>query len=321
LTETDPGFSRPGRNNVTDADVAIIVRTKDRPEFLARALRSIAAQTLSAWECVVVNDGGDDDAVDAAVALLSPEHRNRVKTLHHTNPRGRWVSANAGVLATSAALVVLHDDDDTWHPEFLSRAVEYLDANPDRGGVVSRIEILWERRGPDGFDVVSREIFQPHLSAPTLADTLLFNRFVPIAFVYRRTLHEEIGLYDDTLPVVGDWAFNLRVLSRGPLDYLSDLPYAYWHQRVGVAGADANSVIDSRGAHAATDARIRDDALREYVGANGLGLALYLTRFIDQRFVDVETGIRNEIVATSPLRRLERQVRRARAHRRGKSGD
>ncbi|ODT10250.1 MAG: hypothetical protein ABS61_09305 [Microbacterium sp. SCN 70-18] len=295
--------------------VAVVVRTKDRPDLLRRALSSITGQRFAEWECVIVNDGGDALAVDAVVEGLPPEHRSRVRTLHHRESRGRWVSANAGVLATSAPLLVLHDDDDSWHPEFLRRAVEYLEATPEREGVVSRIEIVWEAREGGGFRVTRREMFQPQLSTPTLSDTLLFNRFVPIAFVYRRRLHEELGLYDDSLPVVGDWAFNLKVLARGPLDYLGDVPYAYWHQREGVDGSHGNSVIGSRGDHAKYDALIRDEALRQYVDANGMGLLLYLTKFIDQRFVDVENGIRDEVARASENnlsfgRRVERRIRR-----------
>lgn len=298
---------------MTEDTVAIVVRTKNRPDFLRRALASITAQSMSNWECVIVNDGGDQSAVDALVAELDEVHRARFHVVHHAESKGRWKSANAGVLATSAPLLVLHDDDDSWHPEFLERAVDYLRGHPERDGVVSRIEIVWEQREGSQLVETGREIFQPQLPAPTLSDTLLFNRFVPIAFVYRRSLHADLGLYDDSLPVVGDWAFNLRVLARGPLDYLGNTPYAYWHQRVGDAGPDGNSVIAAQDDHSAYDARIRDDALREYVADNGLGLALYLTRFIDRRFVEVEQGIRDEIKtrAHEPFtRRANRAIRR-----------
>ncbi|MFE7846085.1 glycosyltransferase family 2 protein [Microbacterium sp. NPDC057407] len=292
-----------------DAAVAVVVRTKDRPEFLARAIRSIVGQTTTDWQCVIVNDGGAPAPVDAQLAALSPEIRARFSVIHSPAARGRWVSANAGVLATTAPLLVLHDDDDTWHPDFLRRATEYLEAHPDRAGVVSRIEIVWEKSSPEGFVPVDREIFQADLPAPTLNDTLLFNRFVPIGFLYRRALHEELGLYDDQLPVVGDWAFNLKVLSRGPLDFLGDEPLAYWHQRVGVAGSGGNSVIEARGAHELWDARIREAALREYVDAHGMGLVLYLTKFIDKRLFEVESGLRGEVLASSLWRRTARRVR------------
>lgn len=291
--------------------VSIVVRTKDRPDFLARALSSITGQSFEGWEAIVVNDGGNPEKVAALVAgLPRAADRDRIRVIDHDESRGRWVSANAGVLAAAGEFLVLHDDDDSWHRDFLTRAVEYLDARPDRQGVVSRIEIVWEREENGHFVVDEREEFQAQLTAPLLTDTLLFNRFVPIGFLYRRSLHAELGLYDEKLPVVGDWDFNLKVLSRGPLEYLGDQPLAYWHQRRGATGNAANSVAGARSDHAKYDASIRDEALRSWVESNGTGLVLYLTKFIDQRFVDVENGIRAEIVASSFWRRALRRMRR-----------
>ncbi len=277
--------------------VAVVVRTKDRPRLLARALRSITSQSMPDWECVVVDDGGDAAEVNEVISGLPEEHREKVTAVHHESSRGRWVSANAGVLATSAPLVVLHDDDDTWHPEFLDRACAYLEAeeNAERGGVVSRIDIVWEEDRDGDFVETGREPFQPHLAEPTLSATLLFNRFVPIGFVYRRSAHAEVGLYDERLPVIGDWNFNLKMLARGPLAYLDDEALAFWHQRPDQDGPGSNSVIESHYAHEATDAFLRDEALRAHVAEQGIGLALYLTKFIDQRFVDVENGVRSHL--------------------------
>ncbi|WP_162621801.1 glycosyltransferase family 2 protein [Microbacterium suaedae] len=294
--------------------VAIVVRTKDRPRFLDRALRSITAQTFADWECVIVNDGGDPAAVDDVVAQVPEEHRVKVRSLHRQESHGRWASANAGVLTTTAPYLVLHDDDDSWHPEFLERAVRYLAAerNANRGGVVSKIEIVWERSDGDGAYVeLGREIFQQQLTMPTLGDELLFNRFVPIGFVYRRTLHDELGLYDETLPVVGDWNFALDVLTRGPLEYLDDsTPYAYWHQRPGQSGTDGNSVISSDRQHRHVDAQIRDEALRSYIRENGPGLALYLTKYLDQRLAEMEDRLRGEIERYSFPERALRVLKR-----------
>ncbi|WP_159502280.1 glycosyltransferase family 2 protein [Microbacterium sp. 18062] len=296
---------------MTDAPkVSIVMRTKDRPDFLRRALRSISSQMFSAWEAVVVNDGGNPDTVDQIVQELAADVRTRLTVRHHDTSRGRWQSANAGVLATSAPFLVLHDDDDTWDPGFLEAAVEYLEEHHDRDAVVSRIRVLWEQRTPTGFETARTEIFQPQLHDLLLSDALLFNRYVPIGFVYRRALHEELGLYRDTLPVIGDWEFNLRVLTRGPIEFLGDRPLVNWHQREGDNGSDGNSVIEARGDHARYDALLRDEQLRTYVGENGLGLVLYLTKFIDQRFVEVENGIRTEIARSSLWRRLATRLRR-----------
>ncbi|MBP2437563.1 glycosyltransferase family 2 protein [Microbacterium amylolyticum] len=297
---------------MTEPRVAVVVRTKNRPDLLERALRSITSQTLAEWECIIVNDGGDRDPVEALVSVLPPHQREQVRIIHHETPRGRWISANAGVLAATAPLLVLHDDDDTWHPEFLDRAASYLERedNTHRGGVVSRIEIVWEEQTERGFVETGRDIFQPQLTAPTLSDALLFNRFVPIGFVYRRSIHQELGLYDESLPVVGDWNFALKVLTRGPLEYLGPVPYAYWHQRPGQGGNSGNSVIEAREDHRRVDAQIRDAALREYVQQHGIGLPLYLTKFIDQRLVDVESRLVAEVERYSLPERAGRTIKK-----------
>ncbi|MDH2412935.1 glycosyltransferase family 2 protein [Nocardioides sp. CER19] len=281
------------------ATVGIVVRTKDRPHFLARALGSITAQTYDDWEAFVVNDGGDPVAVAGVVGDLPAEHRARVTVLDHPHSLGRWPSANAGVRAATesgAAYLVLHDDDDSWAPTFLERAAGYLDQHPLAPGVVSRIEIIWEEgSAAAGYRETGREMFQGHLHDPLLGDTLLFNRFVPIGFLYRHELHDEIGPYDEALSVVGDWAFNLKILAKWSLDYLGDEPLAFWHQRPAATGVDGNSVISSGNDHEKYDALVRDAALRSYVGEHGLGLVLYLTKFIDRRFVEVEEGLRRDI--------------------------
>ncbi|GGD35195.1 hypothetical protein GCM10010915_14590 [Microbacterium faecale] len=297
---------------MTNPRVAVVVRSKNRPRFLDRALRSIAGQTMADWECVVINDGGDPAGVDEMIARVPEEHRDKVRVLHRQTSHGRWASANAGVSLTSAPYLVLHDDDDSWHPEFLERATAYLDreGNFQRGGVVSRIEIVWERVDGGDYVELGRELFQPDLTAPTLGDTMLFNRFVPIGFVYRRAMHDELGMYDERLPVVGDWDFTMKVLARGPLEYLDDRPFAYWHQRPGHAGIDGNSVISAGSEHRKYDAEVRDAALREYVREYGPGLPLYLTKFIDQRFVEVEQGLRREIERYSLPERTLRILKR-----------
>lgn len=265
------------------AAVDIIMRTKDRPIFVDRALRSIDRQVFTNWRIIVVNDGGDPSVVEDVIAQANLT--DRVEVLHHASSQGRWPSANHGLDVATAPLVVLHDDDDAWHPEFLQRGVDYLAKHGDAPGVVGRIEIVWE---DETLVEQRRERFQPQLTAPFLADVLLFNRFVPIGFLYRREIHEVLGQYREDLAVVGDWDFNRKVLTRWPLEYLDEDVLAYWYQRPGVHGALGNSVIAEQSSHLHYDKWIRDARLREHVQREGDGDLLYLTKFIDQRFWDLE---------------------------------
>ena len=47
--------------------VAVVMRTKDRPVLLPRALASVLSQTHQNWRLYLVNDGGDRQAFDAVL--------------------------------------------------------------------------------------------------------------------------------------------------------------------------------------------------------------------------------------------------------------
>ncbi|MFE5409126.1 glycosyltransferase family 2 protein [Microbacterium sp. NPDC056569] len=257
--------------------VAVVVRTKDRPRMLRRALASITAQTFPSWEAVIVNDGGDPATVDEVVSELPAEHRDRISVLHNPSATGRWPAANAGMQATSAPYLVLHDDDDSWHPDFLARTVAYLEANPDEVGVIARTEVILEQFDDSGEIVeTGRYVLEDHNPEVLATDLLQFNRFVPIGFLYRRSLHDRIGLYDASLPAAADWAFNMRAMLIHQIRYVDDQVLAYWHQRPGVNGVAGNSVFAAPEDHDFANRAHRDRALREFMAAHGTGLPLYL---------------------------------------------
>lgn len=261
------------------AAVAVVMRTRDRPVLLRRALADVCAQTCPDWHLVVVDDGGDPAVVDAVVAA-QPGVAGRVTVLHNAEPRGMEAASNQGVRAVDSEFVAVHDDDDTWHPEFLARTVAHLRGGDDVG-VAVRTEIVWERLAGDRVEEVGREVFQPAVRAFTLAELLRTNRAVPISLLYRRSVHEEVGWFREDLPVVGDWEFNLRLAqSAGRVGFLDGEPLAFWHQRREAEGTLANSVIALAEEHRAADLRVREDALRAYVRRNGVGGLLYLTGYL-----------------------------------------
>ena len=76
--------------------VSIVVRTFNRPEFLAATIADVRAQTFTDWELLIVNDGGEPGAVDVAVADTGAAADPRIRVVHLPENGGRWRSANAG---------------------------------------------------------------------------------------------------------------------------------------------------------------------------------------------------------------------------------
>lgn len=268
-------MSVPGR-------VSIILRTKNRPRLLARALDDVLAQTFTDWHLVIVNDVGDPAPVDALVAERDARFSGRVSVVHRTASAGMEDATNTGLAQTEGAYVCVHDDDDTWDPEFLATTVGHLDAHPGQAAVVTRTIIVLEELDGDRVVEVGRHPFWADLTDVTLSDLLRINRFVPIGLLYRRAVHATIGTYREELAVAGDWDFHLRLLSAYAVGFV-DRPLAFWHQRPGAAGAASNSITQDAD-HARFDLLVRDLHLRDYVERNGAGGLLYLTRLLTDEF-------------------------------------
>lgn len=271
---------RQSSDESSSAKVGVVVRTKDRPTMLRRALADIAAQSYQNWEIVVVNDGGDAEAVEMALRSLQSGSRGRVTVVHHERAHGRSAAANVGITALHTEYVVLHDDDDRWHPDFLQATVGWLDQHPDTIGVVARTEIVYEAENDGVFEETGRAPFWADMTGITYAELLQINRFVPIAYLYRRAVHDEVGLYREDVHAAEDWEFNLRVACRHRIGYLGDRTLAYWMQRPRARGEMGNSMFTLAGEHEYYDRLIRDDALRAYVAKHGDGLPLFLARLV-----------------------------------------
>lgn len=294
-------------DTATRPRVGVAVRTQNRPWFLARALDDIRAQTLPADTIHVVDDGGDAAAVDAVVARVDDGFRSRIVVTHNAAPAGRSAAANQAVRGLDTELVVLHDDDDLWHVSFLDRTVAWLDCHPDDIGVMVRTEIVYEAARQGGFRAVARAPFWPGMTAITYSDLLQVNRAVPISFLYRRILHDEVGWYREDLHAVEDWEFYLRTALRHHIGFIGGESLAYWMQRRGVEGETGNSMYALAGEHSRYDALVRDEAMREYVARFGPGLPLYLAKYIQDE-VGRQLDDRRSLLAhvTDAVRRWRR---------------
>lgn len=293
--------------------VAVLVRTKDRPRFLRRALANIAEQTFTDYTVCVINDGGDESATRAILQASPLAHLlegDAPRLMLLTTGGGNMEAAsNAGLAATDSEFVAIHDDDDLWAPEFLERTVGALRAS-EALICSTRVVERYERETPEGeFEVYEERIFHDGLPGFGLQFLYRTNRAVPIGILYRRRLHELVGFYDESLPVVGDWEFNLRAAAVTEV-LLVDEPLAYWSLRPEADGAEANSV-QRQAEHARFDASVRARAIRDDLQSGGRpGPYLYqahLMADLERRVIDGHDLTRESLDLLRSLgERLER---------------
>jgi glycosyltransferase involved in cell wall biosynthesis len=268
---------------MADGRVAVVVRTKNRPVLLNRALENILGQSYQDFSIAVVNDGGDPAPVDALAQGYGHLPAGKLTVIHHPQSKGMEAATNAGIAASASQYVAVHDDDDRWHPDFLLKTVGLLDGKTTAQGVAVRTNVVYEEVRDGAIVETGSFAYWPDLQAITLTDMLRINRIVPISFLYRRSVHEHIGFYNEELDVVGDWEFYLRFLQAYPMELLDDEPLAFWCQRPAASGDMGNSVIAAADEHAKFDSLVRDAFLRREAGRTGVGYLLYLAQLSGQQ--------------------------------------
>lgn len=177
---------------------------------LAQALRSVQRQTLSNWECVLIDDGSRDDTRAIAEGFARVDARVRVIAV----PRGGIVSAlQAGIPACRAPLIARFDADDLMARRRLELQRSALLRAPELAAVGCHVRLFPRahlRAGRLAYERwlgsmctpedVAREAF---VECPIAHPSLMIRREVLTAFGYR-----ELGWPED-------YDLVLRLLAAG----------------------------------------------------------------------------------------------------------
>lgn len=181
--------------------VSVVTATKNRPDYLARALRSVCAQTHTDWEALIIDDG-DGRGLEAASTFNNP----RIKTMSNDG-QGQVDARNTALRHATGGVIALLDDDDLWEdPGHLALIVEALQNGP---ALVHRHSFMvYEENDQE----VRRELFALETTPTSLRAN---NTVITSSLAYPRRFHDKLGLFDPNVGSYWDWDWMLRVLDAG----------------------------------------------------------------------------------------------------------
>ncbi|WP_435074274.1 glycosyltransferase family 2 protein [Halorubrum sp. HHNYT27] len=114
--------------------VSVVLPTYGRPEYFEEAVSSVAGQTYSAVELVVV-----DDCSPEPVAPLLDEVDTTgldVTLVRHEENRGACAARNTGIDEAGGEYIAFIDDDDVWVETKLARQIEVMESSDPAVGAV-----------------------------------------------------------------------------------------------------------------------------------------------------------------------------------------
>ena len=295
--------------------VAIVMRTYERPVLLARAIASVQNQSYSDWELVIVNNGGDPSGVESVVSVArNTTGTSKITVLHLPERVGMEEASNQGLRATSSQYFAIHDDDDSWRPTFLETTVQTFAANPSAAAVLTGVTRVHETFKGGKVWPEKHENFPLDEARLTYDRLIGGNTFPPIAALFRRSVLEAVGYFDSSLPVLGDWEFNLRAVRDGGFVFVPER-LANYHTRTPESDrAAGNSITVGEDLHLRVKKELQERWDSE-MEPNGKSKGAF-SREVEAEVTAAEARLQAEIAAAAranaqgqTLRRIARAVR------------
>lgn len=189
--------------------VSVVLPTYNRGWIVEQAIDSVLDQDYKNVELIVVDDGSIDDTPQ----LLSA-YGDRLRFIRQEN-QGVSAARNTGIRASGGDLIALLDSDDAWLPGKVTAQVNFFRAHPD--ALICQTEEIWIRNG------VRVNPGQRHRKEAGM----IFERSLalclvsPSAVMMRRSLLDEVGCFDETLPACEDYDLWLRIAWKHPIHLIN----------------------------------------------------------------------------------------------------
>ncbi len=181
------------------ARVSVIILNWNGRHFLERCLQSLLAQTFQDFEVVLVDNGSEDGSVP-----FLKKHYPQVRLIANQENQGFAAANNQAVRATDSEFVATLNNDTEVEPNWLEELVRAADTADNRTGAyaskmlftyrpgmiqsagiaLDRAGIAWDWRGGEEDDPTEQEIVEVFGASAGAA-------------LYRRSMLEEIGLFDE----------------------------------------------------------------------------------------------------------------------------
>lgn len=217
-------------STLSDADgplVSVIIPTYGDAEFIKTALKSIAAQTHSNVEAVIVDSTGVDWLADLAAETDWLEYTFQ-------EPTGPSAARNHGIELAEGTYVGFLDADDEWLPEKIERQLDVLEAGAD---VVYSDAYVIEDGNKRRFTSLPIE------DADSVAVDFLYEGGVPIQTVMVRRECLQAEQFDESLPVVEDRHLLVRLFTEYSVERVPE-PLVHYNRREDSTSSDAQEMYE-----------------------------------------------------------------------------
>ena len=179
--------------------VSVVIPTYNRINLLERAVNSVIRQTKNAFEIIVVDDGSDDNSSE-----MVKQKFGSVILVRQENG-GVSAARNRGIEISKGDWIALLDSDDEWKPNKLEKQINALSEDPDY--FFCHTNETWIRNGVR----VNQGKRHKKYGGYIFDKCLDICRISPSSALFKKSILEHVGLFDNELHVCEDYDLWLRI--------------------------------------------------------------------------------------------------------------
>ena len=216
-------------------DISVIIPLYNKEEFIERTLKSVAAQDIDNWECIIVDDGSTDSGLEKVDAFIKVNPGNwKVVTQDNS---GQTNARNHGVRVAQGSYLSFLDADDLWPKDKLRLQIKALEDNPDAVLVLSAFAIFKDH------NAVPRVVRHKNPKRMNRRWLLMsgFGGGLESVGMVRRNLLLEGEMFDSALSTSSGLDLSLRLAELGQIILLPQIGL-YYRINIGQWHADTNEL-------------------------------------------------------------------------------
>jgi len=188
--------------------VTVIIPTYNRREYLKEALDSVLAQDFTDFELFVIDDGSTDKTASLVEKHADPRIKYRFQ-----EKRGASAARNRGIAEASGEYISFLDSDDLWKKDKLSIQFSFM---IERKLLISYTDEIWIRNNARVNPMKKHRKYSGRIYEKCLPLCIIS----PSSVMIKKGLFDEVGLFDEELPVCEDYDMWLRIASRHPVGFI-----------------------------------------------------------------------------------------------------
>lgn len=111
---------------MVDELVSVIVPVYNAEKYITEAMDSVAAQTGSQWELLLIEDGSSDGTAEIIEEYIRDHGEMRIRMYRQPQNMGAAQARNRGLREARGRYIAYLDADDLWMPEKLEHEMRFM---------------------------------------------------------------------------------------------------------------------------------------------------------------------------------------------------